>query len=392
MRILVLAPQPFFVDRGTPIAVRALLETLAASGHRLDVIVYAEGEDIAIPGCTFLRVPRIPGTLRMPPGFSLKKAVCDAAMLPMAAWRLARHRYDVIHAVEEAAFIAMLLGPLFRVPYVYDIDSSIPEQISDKYALPGWLHGALVAAERLAVSRSLAAICCCKALEDLVRAYAPAVPVQTLEDAALVDPDAEVAPSIATDEPVAMYVGNLEAYQGVALLIDGFALAVNGGGRGRLVIIGGTEAHVAEHRDRAARLGVGDRVDLLGPRPVEQLGHYLAQATVVVSPRIQGRNTPMKVFSYLASGRPLLATRLPTHTQVLGDDIAMLVEPTPEGMAEGLRRLFDDPALGRRLADTALVRARAEFTRAAFTRKLNGFYDAHVASRLKRSRVADAGV
>jgi len=117
----------------------------------------------------------------------------------------------------------------------------------------------------------------------------------------------------------------------------------------------------------------------------------LAQATLVVSPRIHGRNTPMKVFSYLASGRPLLATRLPTHTQVLGDDIAMLVEPTPEGMAEGLRRLFDDPALGRRLADTALARARAEFTRAAFTRKLTGFYDAHVAPGPKRPSVADAG-
>src|SRR5688572_24715435 len=67
MRILVLAPQPFFVHRGTPIAVRALLEILAAQGHRLDVIVFAEGENLTIPGCTFIRVPRIPGTLNVPP-------------------------------------------------------------------------------------------------------------------------------------------------------------------------------------------------------------------------------------------------------------------------------------------------------------------------------------
>lgn len=394
MRILVLAPQPFFTDRGTPIAVRLLLETLAARGHHLDVIVFAEGEDVTIPGCTFTRVPSLPGTRRMPPGFSLKKAVCDGVLTGMAAWKLAHQRYDVIHAVEEAAFIAMALGPIFRVPYVYDIDSSIPEQISDKFRIPAWLHQTLCSAERMAIRRSVGAMTCCRALEEIVRRNAADVPVQTIEDIPLTGPEmtgadihAEEPADCRFAEPVAMYVGNLEPYQGVGLLIDGFAEAVRAGTALRLVLIGGTEAHIAEHCEQAARCGIGERVTFLGPRPVAQLGRYLRQAMLVVSPRTQGRNTPMKVYSYLDSGRPLLATRLATHTQVLDDEIAMLVDPTPEGIADGLIRLSTDDGLRRRLSVAARARVKERYSRAAFIRKLLGFYEGEIMPRLNRQKL-----
>ncbi|MEL7453611.1 MAG: glycosyltransferase [Pseudomonadota bacterium] len=81
----------------------------------------------------------------------------------------------------------------------------------------------------------------------------------------------------------------------------------------------------------------------------------------------------MKVYSYLDSGRPMIATRLPTHTQVLDDDISMLVDPTPEDMARGLTALLADPGLRDRIAAAAQVRVQAEFCREAYVRKLTGF-------------------
>ncbi|MEP4637937.1 MAG: glycosyltransferase family 4 protein, partial [Yoonia sp.] len=175
------------------------------------------------------------------------------------------------------------------------------------------------------------------------------------------------------DVPVIMYVGNLEAYQGVDLLLDGFAAAVAKGAIAQLVIIGGAPAHVSALRERAQKLGITAQVSVLGPRPVAQIGRYLAQATIVASPRTKGRNTPMKVYSYLDSGRPLLATRLPTHTQVLDDDIAMLVDPDAASMARGITALIDDPSLRSRLANAAQIRVQSEFSRPAFERKLSRF-------------------
>lgn len=388
MKILVLAPQPFFTQRGTPIAVRLLLETLAERGDVLDVLVYPDGEDVEIANCRILRVPALPGTRGIGPGFSLKKLIADAVLAPMAAWRMLRGRYDLVIAVEEAAYIAWVLRPILGVPYIFDVDSSIPEQINDKKPLPGWLYRFLVAVEARAARGAVGALTCCRALEDLVRGHAPDLPIQTIEDITMLEPDQGTPPpaDVPADAPAVMYVGNLESYQGVDLLIDGFArldpdLPAN------LVIIGGAADHIAAGRARAEAAGIGHRTHFLGPRPVEKLGEYLRAAAVVASPRTQGRNTPMKIYSYLDCGRPLIATRLPTHTQVLDDEIAMLVEPTADDMARGLTELLADPARRDTMAAAAQVRVQAEFSRDGYARKLNGFLDGEILPRLTRQRV-----
>ncbi len=123
------------------------------------------------------------------------------------------------------------------------------------------------------------------------------------------------------------------------------------------------------------RTAIGARTCLdLGPRPVTELGHYLRQATVLVSPRITGVNTAMKVYSYLDSGVAVLATRLPTHTQVLDDEISMLAAPEPDAMGDALARLLRDAGLRERLAREARRRVEQEYSAAAFRRKLSEFY------------------
>ncbi len=112
LRILLLAPQPFYQDRGTPIAVRHLLETLVAAGFEVDLLTYHEGADIVIPNCTIRRIPSLPGLTGIRPGFSAKKLLCDIMMLTMAVRLTTRLRPDLVHAVEESAFMALVLRRL----------------------------------------------------------------------------------------------------------------------------------------------------------------------------------------------------------------------------------------------------------------------------------------
>jgi glycosyltransferase involved in cell wall biosynthesis len=376
MRVLVLAPQPLAQTRGTPIAVKALIEALSSRGYGLEVLTYAESEDFDVPNCVIRHIPRIPGLRRPRPGFSLAKVVSDLVMLPIALWKIGSRRFDVVHAVEEAAFIAAIGALLFDVPYVYDMDSSLAQQMSEQFGFLTPLKWLLERAEGFIVRHSLAVVAVCPALVKIAHGYALKKPSTCVPDFSLIDPKATDAPpdDMPRSAPVVLYAGNLEPYQGIDLLLEAFALTLTSVPAAELVIIGGTPQHVARYQERAAGLGIAGQVHLLGPRPVATLGSYLEHATVVVSPRIRGLNTPMKIYSYLDSGTPLLATRLPTHTQVLDDDIAALADADPQSFGAALARLLEDPDLRSRIAAAAKQRVQRDFTREAFQRKMDDFY------------------
>jgi glycosyltransferase involved in cell wall biosynthesis len=385
LKILLLAPHPFFQPRGTPIAERALLQVLTAEGHEVDVLTFPEGEDPDLPNCRVHRISAPAWTRGVRPGFSLKKLACDASMLARVLRMARRGRYDVVHAVEESAFMALLAKRIFGVPYVYDMDSGLAQQMVDRFPALAVVRFLLDACERLAVRASCGTLAGCHALVAQARAWHPGGLVAPLEDVSLMGSGDVEAPDLIPEDwrndPIVLYVGNLAPYQGVDLLLAGFARTLPEVPRARLVIMTGSHDRIPHYRSLAESLGVAGSVCFAGPRPVEALGACLRQATVQVSPRVHGENTPMKIFSCLDSGRPLLATRLLTHTQVLDDSVALLVEPEPVALGEGLARLLQDPDLRERLAANASRLARREFTPEAFRRKLLAFYDA-VANRI----------
>ncbi|HEY3570312.1 MAG TPA: glycosyltransferase family 4 protein [Thermoanaerobaculia bacterium] len=384
MRILLLAPHPFFQLRGTPIAERALLQVLTAEGHEVDVLTFPEGEDLELPNCRIHRVPAPAWARGVRPGFSLKKLACDASMLGQVLRRVRRGRYDVVHAVEESVFMALLAKRLFGVPYVYDMDSGLARSMMDRFRALKAVRFLLDGCERHAVRASCGTLAGCRALDTQARAWHPEGLIAPLEDVSLADGTLEapdLIPEAWRNDPIVLYVGNLEPYQGVDLLLAGFARALPEVPSAKLVLMTGSFDRIPHYQSLAGELGIAGSVGFAGPRPVEALGACLRQATVQVSPRVHGDNTPMKIFSCLGSGRPLLATRLLTHTQVLDDRVALLVEPEPAALGEGLARLLKDPELRERLAANALHLAQREFTPEAFRRKLLAFYDS-VANRI----------
>ena len=187
MNILILAPQPFFTQRGTPIAVKEVARTLAESGNFVDLLIFHEGDDIDIENCRLHRIVSVPGLGNMRPGFSLKKIICDVLLFLKSLRLLWCRRYDVIHAVEEAAFCAALLQIIFRVPFVYDMDSSLPRQLSDRFGIPGFMRGVLEWMEGKLVRRSLGVVAVCQTLEQIARRHDPEKVIVRLEDKSLLN-------------------------------------------------------------------------------------------------------------------------------------------------------------------------------------------------------------
>ncbi|MCB0331186.1 MAG: glycosyltransferase family 4 protein [Bdellovibrionales bacterium] len=390
MKILLLAPQPFYQERGTPIAVRLAAEVLAGrSDDSVTLMTYHEGADVSIPNVTHKRVIPYPRVSEIQPGFSLKKLYTDCFFfisLLAELWRNRSDQYQLIHAVEESVFMALFVKFVAGIPYIYDMDSSLSLQVVEKMPWCKYFHPLFQFFEKRAIKNSIAVVPVCDALAALAESGGSRK-IMILRDISLLDYDQKehegrTEPMLRTeaglseDAKIILYVGNLEKYQGIDLLVESFAKIWKNAPDAHLVVIGGIEEHILKYQRRSETLGVPkDRSHFLGPRPVAHLAAYLQQADILTSPRVLGNNTPMKIYSYIHCGKPLLATNLPTHSQVLDNNVALLCEPTPEAFSKGLIRLLADEMLRERLAKAAYLLAEEKYTFEVFSRRLNELYD-----------------
>jgi glycosyltransferase involved in cell wall biosynthesis len=381
MDILLLAPQPFFEDRGTPIAVDLMLQGLSDRGENVDLLTYHIGRERSYPGVRIYRIPKIGFIKQVSPGFSFRKVFCDIFLFFKAIKMASGKRYHYVHAVEEAVFIAMVIKLLFRIPYVYDMDSGLSKQMMEKYPrLIKPFLPILQFFEGTAIRQAKAVVPVCDALTRDISRYNPGK-VVILRDVSLlngtdVPVEAEdLRKFLSIKGPLMMYVGNLEVYQGIDLLLDSFKIALEKSPQSSLVIIGGKDGDLRKYKEIAQQMNISEKVHFLGPKPLERLSAYLAQADVLVSPRIKGNNTPMKIYSYLDSGKAMVATNLPTHTQVLDGKVAVLAEPSPAVFSRGVIRLLEDENLRTQLGKNGKKLVEEKHNLNVFNNTLNMLYD-----------------
>lgn len=120
----------------------------------------------------------------------------------------------------------------------------------------------------------------------------------------------------------------------------------------------------------ADSLGLNGRVHFTGSVQQATAKHYCSLASVLVSPRSEGTNTPLKVYEQLASGIPLVASNIYSHTQVLTPDVALLVEPNPEDMALGISKAVELGGPGAAIAANAQKLYQAKYSRPVYEAKM----------------------
>jgi glycosyltransferase involved in cell wall biosynthesis len=374
-RVLLVAPQPFYEDRGTPIAVRQVVEGLSQLGYSVDLLTYPVGNDVQVPGVRLIRTANPLRIKHVPVGLSLKKILLDIPLTFALRSRLRTGAYTCIHAVEEAAFPAVVLGRHHRVPVIYDMQSSLPEQLVTYpglratpvqdllHSLEGWL---LRRADVVVSSAGLA---------TRVREIAPLTNLREWHYPSVMVPaaqgDAERLRrrlAIPPGRPVVLYGGTFESYQGLTQLIQAIPLVRSQIPEATFVLVGAENGSGAAVRAQGAALLQSGALHVIDPG-------YLGLADVLVSPRSYGGNLPLKVFDYLAAGRPIVATDIPTHRTVLNDDRAVLVAPQTNEIARGIVSLLRDPERSDRLARAGRRYAEEHLGWARFVESLGTLYE-----------------
>jgi len=375
MHILMIAPEPFFEPRGTPFSeyhrIRALLEL----GHTVDLVTYPFGTDVSMPGLRVFRCLRPPFIRRIKIGPSVAKVPLDLSLFAAVLRKAVTGSYDVGHSHEEGAAMGVVVAALLGIPHVYDMHSSLPQQLGNfDYSRSRLLRAIFVFFERIVVRRSRVVIVICPELDRLVREVDRSADPILIENApgagdlaaAGGGPRVRAEFGLQPDTPLIVYTGTFEAYQGLDLLFDAVRQVLAVTPDARLLLAGGRAEQGASARAQAEHAGIGHAAIFAGERPSTEIPDFLDAADVLVSPRSRGTNTPLKIYQYLRAGRVIVATRLLTHTQVLDDEVAILTEPAAESFAEGIVRALRHPADARAIGARAARLAATKYSYEAY--------------------------
>ena len=392
-RILLVTPQPFFEERGTPIALLMVLRALCELGHEVDVIAFPMGETIELPGVRYFRTANPFGYAHMPVGFSFKKAVLDGFLLRELVARLRAESYDAIHAVEEAAYIAALIAPRFGVPVLYDMASSIPEQLIARlpFRLPPFPR-VMRSIERRHLRR-VSGVLCSVGLRERVMEEAPETRVREWHypgmECAL--PASEIDAlrtelGISSSQTILCYAGTFEPYQGLPELLSALPVVLRRRPEAVAVLVGASSEAARAEAEASLPDDVRKQVRLMLRQPRARIEAFLMLADVLISPRSHGGNLPLKIFDYLAAGKTIVATDIAAHRAVLDDTRAILVPQTAEGLASGLLEALEDPAHAQAVASEGRTFYEREYGWQHFVDEIAAAYEAAISHSHRERR------
>lgn len=354
-RILFISPQPFFQWRGSPIRVGFNVRALAESGFKVDLLTLPVGEEKKIPGVNVIRVPNIFGVDNVAIGPSAIKAAFDVLLLIKGLALMLKNKYAVVHGVEEAGAVALMLGRSLGAGVIF-------EKHSDPFSYKKGFFKNLILSlyekvEKATARNAQAVICTGPGLVRQVLDAGASCPVHHIFDipSSLSESTPDKAAKCAVklkahkDEVLITYVGSFAVYQGVDLMFEAIPGVVKQNTRARFVIIGGNAREIEARKQWVRSRGCEASVSFLGKVPPEVLPDYLAASDILLAPRLSGVNTPLKLLDYMKAGQAIVATDVEANRLILDPTNAVLVAPEPPGLARGILDLLENEALRGKL-------------------------------------------
>jgi glycosyltransferase involved in cell wall biosynthesis len=362
MRILMLIPQAFYTTRGTPLSAYHRTKELERMGYTVDIMTYPVGD---APPALEGKVYRSWGphfVSRIKQGPSKIKIWFDflfaSTLFFLLLWKfVTRRQYGIMYAHEAGGFIAAWLGGLFRIPYIYDMHSSLPLQIKEwKFSKSKAVLGVFEWVERFTVKHAHAVVSIAPGVTEAAEKAVPDCKVVTILNRFSLDerPTEEAARAIrerhniSPDKKLVLYTGSFVELQALDLLIECIPRVAAQLPDIFFLIVGGKPDQIVEHQKLVDQFGANEWVSLVEAKPQEEMPLYMAACDVLVSPRVRGINPPGKLFSYLNSGKPVVACDTLVHNQILDNSCSILTPPTVEGFADGvITAILDKPEIER---------------------------------------------
>ena len=381
LRVLVIAPTPFFGDRGCHVRIYEEIRALEALGVESLVVTYPTGQDL--PDVRTARARPVPGIKAGPLGFSPGRPILDLAVLVAAHREIRRFHPHLLHAhLHEGIAIGVALRAWHRLPLVADLQGSLTAEMVDQGVMgsDGVMATLVRAVERWLVRRpdrtltsSSYGIRLLTALgvdQRSVTSLPDGVDLETFcpepADRLLVERLGLVG------KRIVIFLGVLTDYQGVDLLLDVAAIMVRTNPDVHVLVLG--YPNEERYRAEAKARGLDEVMTFPGRVPYADAAQWLSVGEIAVSPKRSVTEANGKLLNYMACGLPVVASDSPVNRELLGESGVYAPIDDAEAFAARLSELLADPERGRTIGAGLRARAETEFAWPSLAKQLEGVY------------------
>ena len=380
-RVLVIAPTPFFGDRGCHVRIYEEVHGLTSKGVDVLVVTYATGREL--PDVRTRRSVPLPGVRASALGPSYGRPLLDLLLVGTALRAARQFGPHVIHAhLHEGILIGAMLRRFTGIPLVADLQGSLTAELLDhEFLRGGGLAARLVTRlERWLVRQPDALLVSSAAglpllvgqgaLPDRVISLPDGVDLQQFRPRA---PDESLLTELGLrGKRVVVYLGVLTEYQGVDTLIEAIPEVPRAAPDAHFLIMGYPNG--ARYRAIIASRGLERWVTLPGRVPYSDVPHWLSLGAVAVSAKRSLTEANGKLLNYMACGLPVIATDTAVNRELLGDDGVYVSVGDSHALATQLAELLQAPDRQRTLGSALRRRAEARFGWAVLAEDLMGVY------------------
>lgn len=384
MKILMVAPTPFFADRGCHVRILGEIQGLQALGHEVVVCTYPLGRDIS--WVKTARTWPVPWYRKLSAGPSWHKYYIDVMLLALTRRWIRRWQPDIVHAHlhEGGAIAAAALGQR-RIPLVLDYQGSLTDEVvAHRFTRCGAPQHRLLRRIEAWVNRRADAVITStgEAARQLIHEFGvPLQRVHTITDGVDVEQFGAARNGQAVRRqygipqgcPLIVYTGLLNEYQGIDLLLEALSALKQTQQEFHALLVG--YPNIESYQAKAQQLGLAQCTTFTGRVPFEQVPQLLAASDIGVSAKLPGSEGNIKLYTYLSSGLPSVVFDTPMNREILGEAGVLVPEVSATAFARGLQELLQVPQRWSALGALARERAVRHFSWRSIAERIIAVYE-----------------
>ena len=379
MNVLVIAPTPFYSNRGTPIRIFEEVKALAALGNYVDVVTYHMGENPDFGDYAHLvTIHRIPRLLfwkkELSAGPHLIKIPLDGVLFFLLVIRMFKKRYQIIHAHHhEGVVLGWTIKKVFfwrRLKLIGDFHGGFTaEMVMHGYGIRSWIVAVLKKIEQMVYSMPDYCITSSVSLMETMHKITsvPTKCVIDCVDVSLLEPRKHIGGSVTI-----VYTGGFTQDKGIDLLLQVLEYPQLVEKSFVQVVLAGSP--LVNIQEKIAHHPLRDRIKMIDSPSPEHLDQLLEQATIALEPKAdKGFQSSGKLIRYMAKGLPIVVFDHAVNKNYLGNEYPYVIRCDAASFAQQLVLFIDNSSLCNSAACIAYDRAQL-FTQESMRQSLDNIY------------------